>query len=336
MKLSIVIICWNDKKVILDCLASIYAQTRKHSFEIIVSDNGSTDDSVSAIQSQYPLVKIIENRQNLGFAKGNNVGIRSATGEYVLILNPDTVIHDSALDTLVDFADAHPEAGALGCRAFSVDGSSQHPGQPLPTPINMFVSALGWRWLGWIHPAFEADIYRGWSEDTVREIGVQHGFCILVRRELLVRLKGFDQRFFYNFEEVDLCRRIVNAGHAILFCPDARITHLGGQSTGRFPTRFAIEKCRNCYRYMCKHFGKGCLWWIRLCYVLKFALRWMFYTIKRATGAKVPPQRLQTLKTLILWNWRLNPVRFVDSGEEPDLGFAPLQFICFTSASPGE
>jgi|ERR1035437_1613989 GT2 family glycosyltransferase len=115
MKLSIVIICWNDLKVILDCLKSIFAETRAIEFEVIVSDNGSTDDSLARIRMEFPLVRITENGANLGFAKGNNAGIKVAKGEYVLILNPDTIVRDRALDKLVSFAERHPEAGAFGC-----------------------------------------------------------------------------------------------------------------------------------------------------------------------------------------------------------------------------
>ena len=115
MKLSIVIICWNDLKVVPACLASIYEQTRKTEFEVIVSDNGSTDASLEFIQANYPQVRIVENKANLGYARGNNAGI-AAVGEadYVLILNPDTIIHEGALDKWAEFADRHPEAGAFG------------------------------------------------------------------------------------------------------------------------------------------------------------------------------------------------------------------------------
>ena len=108
MKLSIVVICWNDSKVIFNCLDSIYQQTKKTPFELIVSDNGSTDGSVAEIKRRYPKAIVVENGANLGFAKGNAAGIQVAQGEYVLILNPDTIIHDGALDKLIDYCDRHP------------------------------------------------------------------------------------------------------------------------------------------------------------------------------------------------------------------------------------
>src|ERR1017187_9536574 len=142
MKLSIVIICWNDWKVIENCLRSILENTHRIEYEVIVSDNGSTDGSVDKIRAQFPAVRVVENRANLGFAKGNNVGICEARGEYVLILNPDTIVHDGSLARWIDFADRHPEAGAFGCRVHNPDGTYQGSGRPFPTISRYLVAAL--------------------------------------------------------------------------------------------------------------------------------------------------------------------------------------------------
>ena len=109
IKLSVVTVCWNDRETIRECLRSIYAGTRSTEFEVIVSDNGSTDGSAEFIRQNYPQVRVIENGANFGFSKANNVGVNATKGQYILILNPDTVIHDGALDTFVAFADRHPE-----------------------------------------------------------------------------------------------------------------------------------------------------------------------------------------------------------------------------------
>src|SRR5438067_4377758 len=161
MKLSIVIICWNDWKVIGQCLSSIFNQTKEISFQVIVSDNGSTDGSRENIRRDFPPVQIVENGANLGFAKGNNAGIRAAQGEYVLILNPDTIICDHALEKLVAFADEHPDAGAFGCRVLNPDGSFQTPARPVPTVLGYFVAAVGLRWLGRLSQRFASDVYPG-------------------------------------------------------------------------------------------------------------------------------------------------------------------------------
>src|ERR1700689_1136585 len=123
MKLSAVIICWNHLRVLREGLRSIFAGPQSGNLEVIVSGNGSTVAGSQFIPKNYPQVRVVENGANLGFAKGNNAGIRAAQGEFVLILNPDTVIHEGSLDKFVAFANQHPEAGAFGCRVLNLDGT---------------------------------------------------------------------------------------------------------------------------------------------------------------------------------------------------------------------
>jgi GT2 family glycosyltransferase len=325
MKLSIVIICWNDFKVIQDCLKSIYAEMTPFESEVIVSDNGSTDASIPFIKEHFPKVRIIENGANLGFAKGNNVGIRVANGEYVLILNPDTIIHGKSLEKLASYADRHPEAGAFGCRVLNPNGSDQGPARPLPTMRGYLIAALGLRWLGHISSWFESDKYVDWDGSTEREIGFQYGCCVMLRRAVLNQINGFDERFFYHFEEVDLCFRVWKTGWPILFCPDAEITHLGGQSVGRFPIRFALETNRNKYRYFYKHFGERGARRIRWVSLLGMGLRWSGLSLLNVFKPReAVSNRLKSYRVLLAWNWRLDPVRFIRDGTEPDTGFAPL------------
>jgi GT2 family glycosyltransferase len=325
MKLSIVIICWNDLKVIQDCLRSIYAATTPFDFEVIVSDNGSTDPSLPFIKEHFPQVRIIENGANLGFAKGNNAGIRAAHGEYVLILNPDTIIRGQSLEKLVAYADRHAKAGAFGCRVLNRDGSYQISARPLPTVGGYLVAALGLRFLARLSEAFVSDTYSNWEGGSEREIGFQSGCCVMLRRALLQELHGFDERFFYHFEEADLCFRVWQAGWPILFCPEAEITHLGGQSVGRFPVRFALETYRSKYRYFYKHFGEKGLRRIRLISLAGLASRWGGYSLLNIVqSSEAVGNRLKCYRALLAWNWRLQPVRFIRDGTEPETGYAPL------------
>jgi len=270
-------------------------------------------------------VRIVENGANLGFARGNNAGIKVARGEYVLILNPDTIILDRALDKLVAYADHAPDTGAFGCRVLNPDGSFQNPARPLPTRLGLLISALNVRWLGAISSAFESDLYYNWTGKTERTIGFQSGCCIMVRRTLLEQLRGFDERFFYHFEETDLCCRIWRAGSKILFYPGAEITHLGGQSVGRFPVRFALETYRSRYRYFSKHFGATGMAHIRLISLLHLAVRYAGYSLLRPfKPSEALDNRLKMYRVVIAWNWQLDPVQFIGDGAEPDLGYAPL------------
>ena len=326
MKLSIVIICWNDWKVIENSLRSIFAGIHKIRYEIIVSDNGSTDDSAKKIHAQFPVVHIVENRMNLGFAKGNNVGIWEARGEYVLILNPDTIMHEGSLDRWVEFADQHPEAGAFGCRVHNPDGTYQRSARPFPTISRHLVSALGLRFLGRIKHAALSDEYEGWLGDTEREVDWQSGCCILLRGDLLKKLGGFDERFFYQFEEVDLCRRVWNSGFAVRFTPSVSITHLGGQSVSRFPVRFAVEVCRNGYRYFYKHYGRRGAQQYRLVMLTKFRLRQAGYGLLNLLRPnEVVKRRLEMYSATVRWNQHLDPIQFVQHGTEHSAEQGTLQ-----------
>ncbi|MFO1497474.1 MAG: glycosyltransferase family 2 protein [Verrucomicrobiota bacterium] len=325
MKLSIVVICWNDAKVIYNCLDSIFKETVGTSFEVIVSDNGSTDGSIAEIRKRYPSVRIVENGANLGFAKGNNAGIAVAQGDYVLILNPDTIIHYGALDEFIRFADERPEAGAYGCRVLNPDGSLQISARPRPTVLRELLAALCVRWLGRISTALAADSYVGWNADTERTVDWQSGCCILFQRKLLKQLQGFDERFFYHFEETDLCFRVWKSGAPVLFCPTAKITHLGGQSVGRFPIRFVLETYRSRYRYFYKHYGSRGATQIRWIAILHLAIRKFGYGLLRwFKKDERLENRLAMYRVALKWNLQLDPIEFVKTGQEPDLGYAPL------------
>ncbi len=320
MKLSIVIICWNDWKVIENCLRSIFEATSLVECEVIVSDNGSTDGSIERIRTQFPAVHVIENRANLGFAKGNNVGIRESRGEYILILNPDTIVHPGSLDRWIEFASLHPEAGAFGCRVLNPDGTYQGPARPFPTVGRSLIAALGLRQLERLGRAFQSDIYQSWKGDSEREIDWQSGCCVLFRGDLLKKLEGFDERFFYHYEEVDLCHRVWEAGYSIRFTPEVTITHLGGQSVGRFPVRFALETNRNCYRYFYKHFGAQGATRCRRVMLMHLRIRQVGYSIRywfRPTeGLK---GRLDMYRVVLKWNTLLDPIKFVEHGTEPQI-----------------
>lgn len=322
MKLSVVILCWNDMKVIVDCLKSIYETTLGTEFQVIVSDNGSTDGSMEFIRREFPRVKVIENGRNLRFAKGNNVGIEASEGEYVLILNPDTIIHEGAFDGLVKYADKHPEAGAFGCRVLNVDGSYQGCIWPFKTPRSEWIWALGLKWLGYFSESLQGGAYIKWKGETERAIGYPAGCCLLVRGALLKRLGGFDPQFFYYNEETDLCRRIWNAGYPVLYTPGVSITHLGGASTNKKfpPIGFAIDQQVTRYFYFYKHFGASGARSARRSNLTALTLRWIAANLQNLVKpSEASKQRLELVRAILEWNYRVDPVRLAQTGEEPEL-----------------
>jgi len=319
MKLSIVILCWNDLKVISDCLRSIYAGTHSTEFEVIVSDNGSTDGSISFIRENYPDVRLIENGENLRFSKGNNVGISATHGEYVLILNPDTIIRYGALDRWIEFADRHPEAGGFGCQVLNADGSYQGCARPFPTVWREWVGALYLRSLGYLSDVFIADKYVRWSGETERIIDWQAGCCLMVRGELLKKLGGFDERFYYYYEDLDLCHQIRDAGYPIIYTPDVVITHLVGQSIKSFRIAFELDKYRNRYRYFYKYFGRSGVRRCRRAVLGRLWVRQIGYSVVQLIKpSDALEKRLDLYRAAIEWNKRVDPVQLVESGKEPE------------------
>jgi GT2 family glycosyltransferase len=330
MKLSIVILCWNDMKVIPDCLKSIYATTHSTQFEVIVSDNGSTDGSIEFIRRHYPQVQVIENGRNLRFAKANNVGIRASRGEYVLILNPDTIIHTDALDTIVMYADKHPEAGAFGCRVLNADGSYQEPARPFDCLRSEWIIAVYMRWLGRFFDWARADTYEGWAGETERQVDWITGCFMLVRREVLLQIEGFDEQFFYYYEDMDLCKRVWDAGYPIVYTPEATITHLKGQSTNQRlpPVTFALDSQITRYRYYYKYQGERGVREARRIALVSLVLRRFAYAIaQRAKPTEARQKRLEQMRLLFEWNYRVDPVRLIIHGEEPDLNIGSARVL---------
>jgi N-acetylglucosaminyl-diphospho-decaprenol L-rhamnosyltransferase len=318
VKLSIVILCWNDLKVISDCLRSIYSGTHSTKFEVIVSDNGSTDESIRFIRGNYPQVRVIENGENLRFSRGNNVAIRVSTGEYVLILNPDTIIHEGALDRWMEFADRHPKAGGFGCRVLNADGSYQGCARPFPTVWREWVAALYLRPLGYVSDLFISDKYVRWKGETERQIDWQAGCSLMVRGELLKKLGGFDEQFYYYYEDLDLCHRIWDAGYPILYAPDVVITHLVGQSVKSFRIAFELDKYRNRYRYFHKYFGAT---GARRCRLASLGRLWIrrvgYMVVHLIRPSDELERRLGMYRAALEWNKRVDPVELVESGTEP-------------------
>jgi GT2 family glycosyltransferase len=325
MKLSIVVLCWNDRKVIGDCLRSICEETHVESYEIIVSDNGSIDGCKEFIRDNFPKVQVIENGRNLRFAKANNVGIRASSGEYVLILNPDTIIHDGCLDSMVAYADEHPEIGAFGCRVLNSDGSYQLSAQPFSTVPRELIVAFRLQWLSYVSDFFLGDSYKGWKGERDKRVDWIAGCFMLFRGDLLRRLGGFDEQFFYYYEDMDLCRRIWESGHPIVYAPVGTITHLKGHSTSQRlpPVTFAVDSQITRYLYYYKYYGLRGVRHARLVSLVAMTVRRVGYgLLQLVKPTELGERRLELLRALFQWNYRVDPVRLVENGEEPELDFA--------------
>ncbi len=253
---SIIIVSYNTRELTLACLRSVYAQTEKLRFEIILVDNASTDGSADAIANELSDVRLIRSEKNLGFAGGCNLGAAAARGQYVLLLNPDTRVLNSAIEKLVSFAQQHPQAGIYGGRTLNEDGTLN----PMscwarPTPWSFFCRGVG---LTNVFPntrIFDPETYGSWRRDSVREVDIITGCLLLIEREIWNRLEGFDPGFFMYSEEADLCLRAGELGYRPMLSPEVEIVHHGGASPCPAPDRL-IQKLSSKRRLISKHWPK--------------------------------------------------------------------------------
>ncbi|GIV83542.1 MAG: glycosyl transferase [Candidatus Roseilinea sp.] len=251
--LSVIILTYNTRDLTCACVQSVIADAERtpYTVEIVVVDNASTDGTVTALRQATPDVHIIVNASNLGFSRGNNVGLRTARGRYMMLLNSDTEIQPDALQTLIAFMDAHPDAGACGPMLLNADGSLQPSGRPLPsmwTPI-MSMTRLYRLW--------KRDFYRqaGRDYNAIAKVGEVSGAALLVRREAYVSVGGLDPNLFAYYEDIDWCKRIGDAGFSVYYVPGARVVHYW-QSTSRSVSELAYRAGQNSRRYYyAKHHG---------------------------------------------------------------------------------
>jgi N-acetylglucosaminyl-diphospho-decaprenol L-rhamnosyltransferase len=246
-----VIVSYNTRALLLECLDSLRAVTAP--LEIVVVDNASADGSADAVRERHPGVGVVANPDNVGFSKANNLGIRATRAPYVLVLNSDAAVRPGAVETLVSILEARAEVGIVGPRTVSADGTIQ-------VSFGLDLTLLNeWRQRGLVH-----GVKRREAEALRRAealAAVEHepawvsGSCFLARRRVLDALGGFDEGFFLYEEDVDLCVRIRQAGHKVLYTPQAEIVHHLGQSMESASARARLEYRRSHLRFYRKHNG---------------------------------------------------------------------------------
>jgi len=228
---SVLVVSFNTREFTLACLRSIYRETSGIEFEVIVFDNASSDGSADAIAAEFPQVRLIRSRQNVGFAAANNLCAAGARGDYLLLLNPDTVVLDNAAHKLFEFARANPDGSVFGGRTLNADRSLN----PKSCWGRMTLWSTLCRGIGLSHlfpgdRLLDPEALGGWNRDTVREVDIVSGCLFMIRADLWRRLGGFDTQFFMYCEDADLCMRAKKAGSRCLICPHAAVIHYGGVS----------------------------------------------------------------------------------------------------------
>lgn len=255
LDISVVLVCWNNKTYLAQCLDSLFGAGLRSTFDVVVVDNGSTDGSQAMLAERFPEVKLIQNDHNVGLGKASNQGIEATRSRYVLLLNNDTLVNGPSLDAMVQFLDAHPAAAATGGRLLNEDGSIQSCYNHFPSLGEelLIASRLGeLLWEG--YPA-------AMDGDEVRQVDWLGSACLMLRRSALDAVGLLDEEYFIYGDEADLQYRLVRAGWQIHYLPHASTVHFGGRSMDRWRRRRMVYRGKMLFFH--KNYGRARTWLLR-------------------------------------------------------------------------
>lgn len=223
--LSIIIVNYNTGKLLFDCVKSIYAESGFSDFEIIIIDNASRDDSLMRLKKEYLDIRIIINKENLGFAKAVNQALDIANKEFILLLNPDTVMLSGCLEKMVTFLQNNPKAGACGPAIYKSDNNLQMSCHHFPRLVDIFFDKSHLNKIFRKNSLFGRYQMSYWNHDSIKQVDWLTGACFMIRAALLREINGLDPRFFMFCEDIDLCIRVKEKGFKIFYLPQAKIIH---------------------------------------------------------------------------------------------------------------
>ncbi|NCA86086.1 MAG: glycosyltransferase [Clostridia bacterium] len=290
MKLSIVIVNYNVKYFLEQCLHSVFKASELLDAEVFVVDNRSVDGSVQMVKEKFPQVKLIDNQHNVGFAKANNQAIRQAKGEYILLLNPDTVVEDDTFGKITAFMDAHPDAGGLGVKM--VDGKGKflpESKRGLPTPAVAFYKIFGLAALFPRSKTFGQYHLTYLSNDEVHSVDVLSGAFMLLRRTTLDKVGLLDESYFMYGEDIDLSYRITQGGYRNYYFPHTRIIHYKGESTKKSSINYVMVFYKAMIIFARQHFSQKNAWLFSLLINMAIYFRAFLSILKRLLNSIMLP-----------------------------------------------
>ncbi|MCS7282934.1 MAG: glycosyltransferase family 2 protein [Anaerolineae bacterium] len=252
--LSVLIVNWNVRDLLRRCLRSVLVNSPSCQLEIIVVDNGSTDGSVEMVRTEFPQVLLIANPDNRGFPAANNQGLAVARGRYVLLLNPDTEVVGNALETMIAFADAHPDVGVVGPQLLNPDGTIQSSRRRFPTLATAIFEST------WLQPYAPRRLLTRYyvldrPDGEIQDVDWVTGAALMARREAIEQVGPLDEGFFMYSEELDWCRRFRDAGWRVVYLPTAQVVHYGGKSSEQVLPARHIHFQASKIRYFRKYHG---------------------------------------------------------------------------------
>lgn len=294
--LSILIVNWNVRDLLRDCLRSIERGRGALEVEVIVVDSASGDDSVAMVAAEFPWVTLRPQSENVGFPRGNNIALAEARGDHLLLLNPDTVVLDDALTVMVAYLEKNPEVGAVGPQLLNPDGSVQSSRRRFPTLATGFFEST---WLEGVAPGVLRRYYAlDLPDDRMADVDWLVGACIMVPRGVYEQIGGLDEAYYMYSEELDWCRRIKEAGWRVVYHPEARVVHHVGKSSEQAVTARHINFQRAKLRYFLKYHGRAAAGVLRNFLLASYAWELLIEAAKGALGNK-PELRRQRVRAYL-------------------------------------
>jgi len=270
LDLSVIIVNWNVKELLRECLNSIQGQFGGLNGEVIVVDSASSDGSQAMVKEEFPWVRLIASDENLGYPRGNNLGITASSGRHVLILNPDTVLLNNTLPVMVDYLNNHIDVGVVGPQLLNPDGSVQSSRRRFPTLLTGLFEST------WLEPLVPDSLLSRYyvldlPDDEENDVDWVTGACMMVPRRILDHVGLFDEAYFMYSEELDLCRRVCVAGWRIVYLPEAQVVHHVGKSSEQAVTARHVNFQQAKLRYFRKHHGRLAAGTLRLFLLANYA-----------------------------------------------------------------
>jgi GT2 family glycosyltransferase len=290
--LSIIIVTWNARKYMHDCLKSIKEQQMDLSMEIIVVDNASSDGTAALVREEFPDVTLMENECNLGFARGNNVGIRISKGKYLFLVNPDVIVLPGCLQRLASHLAADPSVGVVGPRMLGPDRKVSRSTMRFPTPWNALCRALALDSLFKRSKLFGGYLMSDFQHDTTADVEILNGWFWAANRDAVERVGLLNEELFMYGDDLDWCHRFYQAGYRAVYCADAEAIHYGGGTTARAPAYFYVERQRANIQYWKTYHGGfavaiyiGTVWLNEAARILGYAGLFLFKKSARTRAA---------------------------------------------------
>ena len=253
---SVVIVSWNAKAYLMQCLSSLEENACNYSTEILVIDNASTDGSPEFVAENFPYIRLIRNPVNLGFSKANNIGIKNSRGKYVCLINSDVRILKDCIKNLVAFMETHPDIGLAGPRMLDANEKAGRSCRGFPTVWNMFCHAIGLDRIFPGIPFISNYTLPYWHHNTTRQVDILGGWFWIARRAALDEVGLLDENFFFYAEDMDWCKRFQLKGLGVMFLATAESIHYGGGSSKNAPVKYYIQQQRADYQYWRKHHSR--------------------------------------------------------------------------------